>query len=71
MGVPTSEVGYTSATNRRGGHEVPKGHVVSLGKKLEQSIFPVFTMHYNNKYTLRYDMKNIYPRNVSNKILDF
>jgi hypothetical protein len=30
MGVPTSEVGYTSATARRGDHEVHKGHVVAL-----------------------------------------
>jgi hypothetical protein len=30
MGVPTSEVGYTSATPRRGDHEVHKGHVVTL-----------------------------------------
>jgi hypothetical protein len=33
MGVPTSEVGYTSATAGRGDHEVYKGHVVALGKK--------------------------------------
>jgi hypothetical protein len=30
MGVPTSEVGYTSATIGRGSHEVHKGHVVAL-----------------------------------------
>jgi hypothetical protein len=33
MGVPTSEVGYTSATTGRGEHEVHKGHVVALEKK--------------------------------------
>jgi hypothetical protein len=33
MGVPTLEVGYTSATTGRGHHEVHKGHVVALGKK--------------------------------------
>jgi hypothetical protein len=33
MGVPTSEVGYTSATARRGDHEVHKGEVVALEKK--------------------------------------
>jgi hypothetical protein len=33
MGVPTSEVGYTSATTWRGDHEVRKGHVVKLEKK--------------------------------------
>jgi hypothetical protein len=30
MGVPNSEVGYTSATAGRGDHEVHKGHVVTL-----------------------------------------
>jgi hypothetical protein len=33
MGVRTSEVGYTSATNGRGNTEVQKGHVVALGGK--------------------------------------
>jgi hypothetical protein len=32
MGVPTSEVGHTSATTGRGDHEVHKGHVVALQK---------------------------------------
>jgi hypothetical protein len=35
MGVPTSEVGYTSATTGRGDHEVHKGHAVALGKKVK------------------------------------
>jgi hypothetical protein len=30
MGVPTSEVCYTSATTGRGDHEVHKGHVAAL-----------------------------------------
>jgi hypothetical protein len=30
MGIPNSEVGYTSATNGRGDHEIHKGHVVAL-----------------------------------------
>jgi hypothetical protein len=41
MGVPNSEVGYTSATTGRGVHEVHKGHVVVLGggnKKLKNRI---------------------------------
>jgi hypothetical protein len=33
MGVPTSEVGYTSATTGREDHEVHKGRVVALGRK--------------------------------------
>jgi hypothetical protein len=30
MGVPTSEVGYTSAATGRGDHQVQDGHVVAL-----------------------------------------
>jgi hypothetical protein len=33
MGVPASEVGYTSATTGRGDYEVYKGHVVALGER--------------------------------------
>jgi hypothetical protein len=33
MGVPSSEVGYTSAKTRRGDHEVHNEHVVALEKK--------------------------------------
>jgi hypothetical protein len=33
MGVPTSEVGYTSATTGRGNHEVQDGHLVALDLK--------------------------------------
>jgi hypothetical protein len=53
MGVPTSEVGYTSATTGRGDHEVHKGHVVALKKILER-----FT-----KYTGISDFKIIRPVN--------
>jgi len=34
MGVPTSEVGYTSAMPRREDHEVRKGHVGHWIKKI-------------------------------------
>jgi len=34
MGIPTSEVGYTSAIPRREGHEVSKGHVGHWIKKI-------------------------------------
>jgi hypothetical protein len=34
MGVPTSEVVYTSATTGRGDHEVHKGHVVALARNM-------------------------------------
>jgi hypothetical protein len=37
MDVPTSEVGYTLATTGRGIHEVHKGHVVALEKKIQHS----------------------------------
>jgi hypothetical protein len=32
MGVPTTEVGFTSAITGRGDHEVHKGHVVVLAR---------------------------------------
>jgi hypothetical protein len=34
MGVPASDVGYTSATTGRGVHEVHKWHVVALGENV-------------------------------------
>jgi hypothetical protein len=39
MGVPTSEVGYTSATTGKADHEIPKGHVVALEKKKNWGFF--------------------------------
>ena len=36
MGVPTSEVGYTSAMHGREDYEVHKGHVVALGGRGER-----------------------------------
>jgi hypothetical protein len=47
MGVPTLEVGYTSATTGRGDHEVHKGHVVALEEKIKRFILkaiPIFTV---------------------------
>jgi hypothetical protein len=34
MGVPNSDVVYTSATTGRGDHKVHKGHVVALEKNI-------------------------------------
>ena len=34
MGVPTSAVGYTPTVPRREDHEVHKGHMVALEKKM-------------------------------------
>jgi len=42
MGVPNSEVGYTSATARRGDHEISYEHVVAVKKKLYFSYSSVF-----------------------------
>jgi hypothetical protein len=41
MGVPTSEVSYTSAMPRREDHEVHKGHVVAL----DQNNITYITQH--------------------------
>jgi hypothetical protein len=38
MGVPTSEVGFTSATTGMGDHEVHKGRVVALAQKNKSTI---------------------------------
>ena len=38
MSVPTSEVGYTSATARRGDHESSYEHVVALEKKTSYQV---------------------------------
>jgi hypothetical protein len=53
MGVPTSEVGYTTATTGRGDHEVHKGHVVALGKIKIKKIAE------NNNYGIPHD---IFPK---------
>jgi hypothetical protein len=48
MGIPTSEVGYTSATTGMGDHEVHKGHVVALKKnipKIQKWLQPLDTEH--------------------------
>jgi hypothetical protein len=66
MGVPTSEVGYTSATTGRGDHEVHKGHVVALAKKFdskcEPSLSRLQSLIQENLYTaecdLSYHIKN-------------
>jgi hypothetical protein len=38
MGVPTLEVGYTSATTGRGDHEVHKGHVMEKRRRRKNFI---------------------------------
>jgi hypothetical protein len=49
MGVPTSEVGYTSATTGRGDHEVHKGRVVALGEKKRKLLKNEISL-FNTKY---------------------
>jgi hypothetical protein len=44
MGVPTSEVGYTSATAGRGSHEVRKGHLVLLDEnRYRRRLYYIYT----------------------------
>jgi hypothetical protein len=43
MGVPASDVGYTSVTTGRGDHEVHKEHVVALEEEM-----------YSNALSLKY-----------------
>jgi hypothetical protein len=51
MGVPSSEVGYTSATTGRGDHEVRKGHVVALGENNSLHVYLPF-IHLRNAEVL-------------------
>jgi len=46
MGVPTSEVGYTSAMPRREDHEVRKGHV---GHWIKKKINPCIRSKWNTQ----------------------
>jgi hypothetical protein len=45
MGVPTSEVDYTSATTRRADHVIHTGNVVALEKKLLPYMFRALLAH--------------------------
>jgi hypothetical protein len=38
MGVPTSEVGYISATAGREDHEIHNGHVVAIERRREHIV---------------------------------
>jgi len=58
MGVPTSEVGYTSATARRRDHESPYEHVVALEKDVskkqhQHTWLQASSSFYKNKLCLR------------------
>jgi hypothetical protein len=49
MGVPASEVGYTSATAGRGDHEVHKRHVVAFTLSINpRNIFIMYVVHTEN-----------------------
>jgi hypothetical protein len=67
MGVPTSEVGYTSATTRRGDHEVYKRHVVALKKKSHN------TFKLNYTVTVKFQCTNDFGTNfsVTNSTFEF
>jgi hypothetical protein len=56
MGVPTSEVCYTSATTRRGDHEVHKGHVVALEKNVAE--FKYFRRNLTNQNSILEEIKS-------------
>ena len=59
MGVPTSEVGYTSAIPRMEDHEVPKGHVVAFGEGevLIQKLYIIITLNWYVSYGSRNKQK--------------
>jgi hypothetical protein len=62
MGVPTSEVGYTSAKTGRGDHEDHKRHVV--GGNREKKIFTLNFCHFPIGKFYRKDWDYFMARNV-------
>jgi hypothetical protein len=71
MGVPTSEVGYTSATTGRRDHEVHKGHVVALDKNKKIIIdkpltYATFTWTLTNRERKQI---NVFERKLNRRIL--
>jgi hypothetical protein len=64
MGVPASEVDYTSATTGRGDHEVHKGHVVALApKKFVSFVWLSEKMFYSyiiNRLVFVTEMESVY-----------
>jgi hypothetical protein len=69
MAVPTSEVGYTSATTGRGDHEVHKGHVVALTKERKKESITFTSLHqiyhYIKQYPIKYQKKVITLNNLN------
>jgi hypothetical protein len=66
MGVPASEVGYTSATTGRGDHEVHKGHAVALGETNVRSTLndknsKLLHCNYASQSTFRFSHSNTFP----------
>jgi hypothetical protein len=57
MGVPTSEVGYSSATTGRVDHKVHKGHVVAFGGEniLQTGIKYSGILKYETCFTLKFN----------------
>jgi hypothetical protein len=45
MGVPTSEVGYSSATTGRGDHELHKEHVMALATKKDYMFYQILKIY--------------------------
>jgi hypothetical protein len=61
MGVPTSEVGYPSATTRRGDHEVHDGHVGALGNNNNNISYKTIQHHFLAYVISRTKINNSYP----------
>jgi len=59
MGVPTSEVGYTSAMPRREDHEVRKGHVGALDKKKDRICLHIWCFWKSCQDTTSADHRNL------------
>jgi hypothetical protein len=71
MGVPTSEVGYASATTERGDHEVHKGHVVTLAQKHWSSRKVLLLSDFNETWILWRGFRRIYKYNFLRKCVEW
>ena len=74
MGVPTSEVGYTSAMPRREDHEVHKGHVVALGGGIQPLYVSAIIGPYSGQTKSNYDLSSllkVYSTHLWNRQVSF
>jgi hypothetical protein len=60
MGVPTSDVGYTSATTGRRDHEFHKGHVLAVEKN------KFYLQYFSERISLVHMNRSLHPKSFGN-----